>query len=73
MVALRVLGGASLSRKNLKLHKYVGIYGAKGMPFIKVNDASAGLEGVQSSIVKFFTAEMIEQLLSALALSLVIY
>ncbi|MBB1488035.1 aspartate--tRNA ligase [Oceanospirillum sediminis] len=54
VAALRVPGGASLSRKQIDEYtKFVGIYGARGLAWIKVNDRSAGLEGLQSPIVKF--------------------
>ena len=54
VAALRVPGGASLSRKEIDDYTdYVGIYGAKGLAWIKVNDISAGLEGLQSPIIKF--------------------
>jgi len=59
VVAMRVPGaGEKLSRKDIdELTKYVGIYGAKGLAYIKVNDLAAGLEGLQSPIVKFAPAE----------------
>lgn len=65
VVVLKVPGGAAaLSRKKIDNYtKYVGIYGAKGLPFIKVNDASKGIEGLQSSIVKFLTPEMATSIL----------
>ena len=55
VVALRVPnGGELLSRKDIDdLTKYVSIYGAKGLAYIKVNDVAAGIEGLQSPIVKF--------------------
>ncbi|WP_028299285.1 aspartate--tRNA ligase [Oceanospirillum beijerinckii] len=54
VAALRVPGGAALSRKQIDEYtKFVGIYGAKGLAWIKVNDRSAGLDGLQSPIVKF--------------------
>ena len=54
VAVLRVPGGASFSRKNIDDYtKYVGRYGAKGLAWIKVNDASAGLEGLQSPVAKF--------------------
>jgi len=60
-----VPGGASLSRKQLDEYgKFVGIYGAKGLAWMKINDASKGAEGVQSPIAKFLTPEIIEQLLT---------
>ncbi|MFY0022183.1 GAD domain-containing protein, partial [Acinetobacter baumannii] len=33
--------------------KFVGIYGAKGLAYIKVNEIEKGIEGLQSPIVKF--------------------
>ena len=54
VAALRVAGGAALSRKQIDDYtQYVGRYGARGLAWIKVNDAAAGLEGVQSPIAKF--------------------
>ncbi|MEQ1559948.1 MAG: aspartate--tRNA ligase [Methyloglobulus sp.] len=60
VVALRVPnGGEKLSRKDIDdLTKYVSIYGAKGLAYIKVNDLSAGIDGLQSPIVKFAPAEV---------------
>lgn len=54
VAALCLKGGASLSRKQIDEYtKYVSIYGAKGLAWIKVNETKAGLEGLQSPIVKF--------------------
>lgn len=54
VAALCLKNGASLSRKQIDDYtKFVGIYGAKGLAWIKVNDIKAGLEGLQSPIVKF--------------------
>jgi len=54
VVALNVPGGASLSRKQIDAYtKYVGIYGARGLAWIKVNEIEKGAEGLQSPIVKF--------------------
>lgn len=54
VAALRVPGGASISRSQIDEYtRFVGIYGAKGLAYIKVNDMAAGLEGLQSPIVKF--------------------
>jgi aspartyl-tRNA synthetase len=60
VVALRVPnGGDKLSRKDIEdLTKYVSIYGAKGLAYIKVNDLSTGLDGLQSPIVKFAPADV---------------
>ncbi|MEH6499483.1 MAG: aspartate--tRNA ligase [Pseudoalteromonas distincta] len=54
VAALRVPGGASMPRKQIDDYtKYVGIYGAKGLAYIKVNERAKGVEGLQSPIVKF--------------------
>jgi len=54
VAALRVPGAADLSRKQIDEYAaYAGRYGARGLVWIKVNDSEAGLEGLQSSIVKF--------------------
>lgn len=60
VVAMRVPGGGEkLSRKDIDdLTKFVGIYGAKGLAYIKVNDLNEGVEGLQSPIVKFAPAEV---------------
>jgi aspartyl-tRNA synthetase len=54
VAALRIPGGASLTRGEIdEYSKFVGIYGAKGLAYIKVNDASQPNEtGLQSPIVK---------------------
>ncbi len=55
VAVLRLPGGAALSRKDIDGYtEFVGRYGAKGLAWIKVNDADAGLEGLQSPIAKFF-------------------
>jgi len=54
VAALRVPGGAEFSRKKIDEYTaFVARYGAKGLAWIKVNDADAGLEGIQSPIAKF--------------------
>jgi aspartyl-tRNA synthetase len=53
VVALRVPGGSEMSRGEIDGYgEFVKIYGAKGLAWIKVNDAAAGREGLQSPIVK---------------------
>ena len=53
VVALRVPGGAEISRSEIDAYtEFVKIYGAKGLAWIKVNDISKGREGLQSPIVK---------------------
>ena len=54
VAVLRVPGGAELSRKQIDGYtEYVGRYGARGLAWIKVNDADAGIEGLQSPVAKF--------------------
>jgi len=53
VVALRVPGGASISRGEIDGYtEFVKIYGAKGLAWIKVNEAAKGREGLQSPVVK---------------------
>lgn len=67
VVALRVPEGASLSRKEIDDYtRFVGIYGAKGLAWIKVNDIDAGLEGLQSPIIKFMPEAVVQQVLERL-------
>ena len=61
VAALKVPNGGSMSRKDIDAYtKFVGIYGAKGLAYIKVNDLSAGIDGLQSPIVKFFPDQVME-------------
>jgi aspartyl-tRNA synthetase len=54
IAALRVPGAGALPRSQIDEYtKFVGIYGAKGLAYIKVNDLSQGVAGLQSPIVKF--------------------
>ncbi|MGH8167733.1 MAG: aspartate--tRNA ligase, partial [Woeseiaceae bacterium] len=54
VAALRLPNGGALSRKDIDDYTaYVGRFGAKGLAYIKVNDAAAGREGLQSPILKF--------------------
>jgi aspartyl-tRNA synthetase len=56
---INVPGGASMTRKNIDGYtEFVGKYGAKGLAWIKVNDLSAGIEGLQSPIVKFLSEDV---------------
>ncbi|MGH8795974.1 MAG: aspartate--tRNA ligase, partial [Caldimonas sp.] len=53
VVALRIPGGGEMSRGEIDAYgEFVKIYGAKGLAWIKVNDAAKGREGLQSPIVK---------------------
>ncbi|PVZ85037.1 aspartate--tRNA ligase [Serratia sp. S1B] len=65
VAAIRVPGGAQLTRKQIDEYTaFVNIYGAKGLAWLKVNDRSAGLEGVQSPIAKFLSPEVLEAILA---------
>lgn len=64
VAALCVPKGSELTRKQIDEYtKYVGIYGAKGLAYIVVNDAESGREGLQSPIVKFLPDEAISAIL----------
>ncbi|MGF1910414.1 aspartate--tRNA ligase [Vibrio kasasachensis] len=64
VAVIRVPGGAALSRKQIDEYtNFVGIYGAKGLAWMKVNDRAAGFEGVQSPVAKFLNEEVVAQLL----------
>ena len=53
VVALRVPNGSDISRSEIDAYtQFVGIYGARGLAYIKVNDITAGRDGLQSPIVK---------------------
>lgn len=60
VAALHVPGGGKMPRSQIDDYtKYVSIFGAKGLAYIKVNDAAAGREGLQSPILKFLTDEAV--------------
>ena len=67
VAALRVPGGASISRKEIDDYtRFVGIYGARGLAWIKVNDLAAGVEGLQSPILKFMPEAVVAELMQRL-------
>ncbi len=67
VVALRVPGGATISRKEIDDYtSYIANYGARGLAWIKVNDIDAGVEGLQSPILKFMPDEIVAQLMQRL-------
>ncbi len=60
-----VLGGAQLSRKQIDDYgNFVKIYGAKGPAYIKVNERAKGLDGINSPVAKFLTADIVEAILN---------
>ncbi|MGK0441813.1 MAG: aspartyl-tRNA synthetase [Pseudohongiellaceae bacterium] len=67
VAALKVTGGAQISRKKIDEYtKYVSIYGAKGLAWVKVNDKAAGIEGLQSPILKFMPDDIVIQMMDRL-------
>ena len=59
VTALKVPGGSEISRKQIDDYtKFVGIYGAKGLAWIKVNAIENGIDGLQSPIIKFLGDEV---------------
>ena len=66
VAALRVPGGAALSRKEIDgLTEYVAKYGAKGLAWIKVDDLAKGREGVNSPVAKFLDDTALDAVLKA--------
>ncbi len=64
VVALRVPGGASMPRSEIDAYtQFVGIYGARGLAYIKVNDAASIPDGLQSPIVKNIHADALRALI----------
>ncbi|ELA9369900.1 aspartate--tRNA ligase [Vibrio parahaemolyticus] len=64
VAVIRVPGGAELTRKQLDGYaEFVGIYGAKGLAWMKVNDRAAGVEGIQSPVAKFLSEDVINGIL----------
>jgi len=60
---IRVPDGGRLSRKQIDDYtKFVSIYGARGLAWIKVNDMSNLPDGLQSPIVKFLPEEVLAEL-----------
>ena len=66
VAALRLPGGATLSRKEIdQLTEYVAKYGAKGLAWIKVEDLAKGREGVNSPVTKFLDDAALDAVLKA--------
>ncbi|MFZ7173766.1 aspartate--tRNA ligase [[Pasteurella] aerogenes] len=64
VTVIRVPNGAAITRKQIDEYtQFVGIYGAKGLAWLKVNERAKGLDGVQSPIAKFLTEEKLTALL----------
>jgi aspartyl-tRNA synthetase len=68
VAALCLPGGGSLSRKEIDDYTtFVGRYGAKGLAYVKVNDVTAGKDGLQSPILKFLPDAVISNILARTA------
>lgn len=64
VVALKLPQGCQLTRKELDGYgDFVGIYGAKGLAYIKVNDLTQGYQGLQSPIIKFLSEASVNAIL----------
>ncbi len=67
VAALKVPGGAGISRKEIDDYtRFVSIYGARGLAWIKVNDLAAGVEGLQSPILKFMPEDVVAAMMQRL-------
>lgn len=67
VAALRVPGGSRISRKEIDNYtRMVGNYGARGLAWIKVNDLAAGVEGLQSPILKFMPEAVVSEMMQRL-------
>ncbi|MDX9873510.1 MAG: aspartate--tRNA ligase, partial [Spongiibacteraceae bacterium] len=68
VAALKVPGGGKLTRSQIDEYtKFVGIYGARGLAWIKINEIAKGIEGLQSPIIKFMPEAVVLQLMERLA------
>jgi len=66
VVALRAPGGASLSRKQIDDYAaHCAKYGAKGLAWMKVEDAGKGRDGINSPIAKFLDDTTLAAIVSA--------
>lgn len=64
VAALRVPKAADLSRKEIDDYtQFIGQFGAKGLAYIKINDRPAGMQGLQSPILKFIPEDIVEKIL----------
>ena len=64
VAALCLPAGCELTRKEIDGYtKFVGIYGARGLAYIKVNDREKGRDGLQSPILKFLPDAAVEAIL----------
>ncbi len=65
VTAMKAPGGAQLSRKQIDDYTaFVATHGAKGLAWIKVNDIDAGIDGLQSPIIKFIPEDVVKAVLA---------
>lgn len=65
IAALRLPKGGELSRKEIDDYtQYVGIFGAKGLAYIKVNNKAQGRDGLQSPILKFLPDAVVDGIMT---------
>ena len=66
VAALRMPGGAEKTTRKIidEYTKFVGIYGAKGLAWMKVKELNKGIEGVQSPIAKFLSDDIVNGILA---------
>ncbi|AGF49392.1 aspartate--tRNA ligase [Candidatus Kinetoplastidibacterium galati] len=70
VAALKVPGGVNFSRKEIDDYtKFVGIYGAKGLAYIKVNKVGDGRDGLQSPILKNINDSILLKLMEHIEVS----
>ena len=64
IIAIRLAQGCGLSRKQLdEYQQFLVHHGVQGLAYIKCNDATAGREGLQSSLLKFMSDDEIQQII----------
>jgi aspartyl-tRNA synthetase len=63
IVGVKVPNGATLSRKQLDDYtQFVSKYGLKGLAYIKLNQQSQGIDGIQSSLTKYLDADILQSI-----------
>ena len=70
VACLKLKNAKNITRKQIDDYtNFVGKFGAKGLAYIKVVDASTGADGLQSPILKFLDEKTIHSLIERLALA----
>ena len=69
VACLKLENAGEISRKQIDDYTdFVSGFGARGLAYIKVQDISKGMDGLQSPILKFLDRETIQTLMESLAL-----